>query len=288
MSTNAILGFPSVTELFDLSGGHWQANFPQAALQSLPLSRVARTLSLAPADCVIIATTPTTVTRRVGLIGLARHNCTIDAQIRLRLYSDPGLTTLIYDSGTVDMWQEVYPYDTLEWEDDSYWTGKYSDAELAGTNWLWLWWVGLDYMAAGIRIDISDPTNPAGYVQAGYLEIAGQYQAQFNIKFGARYGFRFRTVLTEALGGAKYADERAKPRTFKGAFDADHFVALAKYYEMVRQRDVCDPILWLPEPDDPINWVRTAFLAQFAEPDMFTRSMLDIDEVPISLEEIIG
>jgi hypothetical protein len=284
--TAAILGWPSVTDLFSLSGGNWRANYPQSALQSLPLSRVARTASLAAADCVIIATSNTS--RRVGLVGLARHNCTTDAQVRVRLYSDNGMTALIYDSGMTQLWQEVYPYDTLEWEDDNYWTGKYGDAELEGTNWLWLWWVGLDYIAAAIRIDISDPTNAAGYVQAGYLEIAAQYQAQFNYKLGARYGFRFRTVLTEALGGAKYADERSKPRTFKGTFDAEHNVALAKWFEMVRQRDICDPILWLPEPDDPTNWVRTAFLAQFAEPDMFTRTQLDIDEVPISLEEIIG
>jgi hypothetical protein len=285
--TAAILGWPSVTELFgELSGGNWQAQYPQSALHVLPLSRVARTASLAAADCVIIAKSNTS--RRVGLVGLARHNCTIDAQIRIRLYSDRDMTALLYDSGMTNVWAEVYPYDTLEWEDDNYWTGRYTDTELEGTNWLWLWWVGTDYIAAAVRIDISDPGNPAGYVQAGYLEIAAQYQAQFNYKFGARYGWRFRTVLTEAIGGAKYADDRAKPRVFKGTFDAEHNTALAKWFEMIRQQDTCEPILWLAEPDDRANWVRTSFLAQFVEPDLFTRTQLDIDEVPISLEEIIG
>jgi hypothetical protein len=284
--TNAILGWPSVTEKFSLSGGAWQASYPRSNLQLLPLSKVARSADLAVASTVIIATS--TTTRRVGLVGLARHNFTLDATIRIGLFADAAMTNLIYDSGAGPVWQDVYPYELLEWEDDNYWTGQYSAEELEGTTWLWLWWVGRDYMAAAIRIDIADAGNPDGYVQAGFLEIAAQYQTSFNFQFGAQYGYRFRTVLTEALGGAKYADDRAKPRQFKGTFHASHNEALAKHLEMHRQRDICEPVLWVPEPDDKLNWVRTAMLAQFIDPGMFSYFNFDLDEVPISLEEIIG
>lgn len=285
-NTSAILGWPSSTDEFTLAGGNWQASYPQANLQAMPLSKVARSLSLSPLDTVILATSD--ITRRVGLMALARHNLTLAATIRVRLYQDSAMTEQLYDSGVYEVWPEVYPYDTLEWEDDNYWTGKYSDAELVGLTWLWLWWGGQDYMAAGVRIDIADPGNPVGYVQAGYLEIAGQYQVGLNFLYGAQYGFRFRTIATEALGGAKYFDDKVKPRTFKGSFHLTHNEALAKQLEMLRQRDICDPVIWLPNPDDQVNWVRTAMLAQFTDPGMFSYFGLDIDEVPIALEEVIG
>lgn len=284
--TNAILGWPSVTDQFTLSGGNWRTPFPRSNLQTLPLSKVARSVSLAAGDTVIIATSSTT--RRVGILGLARHNGTVAATMRTRLYGDAAMTNLLYDSGIGPLWQEVYPYETLEWEDDQYWSGRYTPGELAGANWLWVWWIAKDYMAAAIRLDISDPGNPEGFFQAGYLEIAGAYQAEFNFQPGAQYGFRFRTILTEALGGAKYADDRAKPRVFKGSFHASHNEALAKFFELVRQRDICEPVLWLPEPDIPVNWVRTAMLGQLVDPGMFSYVQLDLDDVPLSLEEIIG
>ena len=36
--------------------------------------------------------------RRVGLIALPRHNFSLSAQIRVRLYSDSGMTSVVYDS----------------------------------------------------------------------------------------------------------------------------------------------------------------------------------------------
>src|SRR5258708_5693879 len=124
-SSAAIMGWPSVTANFTLSGGSWNASYPRTNLQSLPLSRVARSTDLNTANTAIIATS--SVTRRVGLIALARHNFSLTATIRVRLYADAGMLTLIYDSGVVDVWPEVYPYGQLEWEDDNFWTGKYLD-----------------------------------------------------------------------------------------------------------------------------------------------------------------
>lgn len=286
-NTSAILGWPSSTEQFTLAGGHWETTFPRSNLQVMPLSRVARSTSTNPTlDTFVTGTSSNT--RRVGLIALARHNLTLDATIRLRLFEDAAMTLLIYDSGAQEVWPAVYPYDELEWEDDNYWTGKYTDEELQGMTWLWLWWGGFDYMAAGFRLDISDPDNPEGYVQAGYLEIAGQYQVGANFNYGSQYGFRFRTIATEAIGGAKYFDDRNKPRVFKGTFRLTHNEALAKQFEMRRQRDICEPVIWLPNPDERVHWGRTAMLAQFQDPGAFSYYGVDIDEVPIALEEIIG
>jgi len=286
MERRAILGFPSTSGFFTLSGGSWQSDYPITQLQMLPLSYVARTVDLTAANTVIEATS--TEMRRVGLIALPRHNFSLSAQIRVRLYSDSGMTSVVYDSGLYDVWPEVYPWGVLEWEDDNWWTGKYLDSDIAGAIWQWIWVGAQNYLAQAIRIDIADPGNADSYIQAGYLEIAAQYEVTYNFDFGANYGHRYRSVSTEALGGAKYFDARTKPRTFKGSFTLPRDEALTKHFELHRQFDLYRPIIWLPHPDEEVHWMRTAMLAQLTDPGLFAYQYIGLDQVPIALEEIIG
>lgn len=247
---------------------------------------VARSVDLNTSSTIVIATS--SITRRVGLIGLARHNLSLTAQIRLRLFSDAAMTNVIYDSDDADVWPEVYVWDELEWEDDNFWTGKYLESELARTTWLWIWRGDGDYMAAAIRIDIADPDNLDGYVQAGYLEIAAQYQVTYNMQYGASYGHRFRSLFTEAWGGAKYFDSRTKPRAVKGTFKSPRDEALSKHFEIRRQLDLVLPVLWIPEPDTPRHWLRTAMLARLTDPGFSVQAQFALDDVLFAFEEIIG
>lgn len=282
--TRAIIGFPRATPFFTYSGGSYVAGYPVTNLQTLPLSQVARSTSTS-----MTIRAASTTSRRVGMIGLARHNFSLVSTGRVRLYSDINWTTLAYDSGVVPIWPKVYPYSTVEWEDDQYWTSTYSDQELADTTWLWINWFDRDYMIGSLQIDVTDPTNTAGYVQAGFLEVAAQWQVGANFVFGSQYGYRFRSQVNEARGGAKYVDRQTKPRTFKGAITyAGRDEALAKHFERYRQLDFDEPFLWLPHPDEPLHWLRTSMLAQHVDPGPFTYAAAGRDTVPINLEEVIG
>lgn len=274
--TRAIIGFPRASASFSLSGGSWNATYPLSNLQVLPPSRVARSTDATTGSTVIIAAT-SGATQKVGMIGLPRNNFSLAATIRVRLYSDAGLTALIYDSGVGNVWP----------------IGLYTtSADIANDNWTWLWWAGQDYDAAGIRLDISDTGNSAGYVEAGWLEIAAQTQVSYNFKWGAQAGYRFRSQVTEAIGGAKYVYLLPKPRTFSGTIELPSSEALAQQFERWRQLDIDLPFLWLPNPDDPTNWPREAFLAQNLDPGPFTYAYFGngsrFYSVPIKLEEVIG
>jgi hypothetical protein len=290
-ATKALIGFPRVTDEFTLSGGSWDADYPLANLQALPLSRVARSVDLNTANTLLIATAAGQV--RVGLIALCRHNLSLSAGIRLRCWYDVARTSLAYDSGSVAVWPEVYPYDQIEWEDLSFWTGTYSSTELLDTAWTRFFDLGRDYLVAAIEIDITDPTNGDGYVQAGFLEIAARGELAVNFEFGAQYGFRFRSTSIEATGGSLYFNRKPKPRRFIGSVKYDtRNEALSRHYERLRQFDLVTPFLWVPNADEAIHLQRTVFLARNLDPGYFTYASASQtglrDTVPIALEEVIG
>ena len=105
MSERAVIGFPRWTELLTLAGGSWAADYPLANLKTLPLSRVARSADATVASTQLTATL--SPARPVRLVGLCRHNLSLAARYRLRLYQDAVLSTVLYDSGWGDVWPRV-------------------------------------------------------------------------------------------------------------------------------------------------------------------------------------
>jgi hypothetical protein len=200
----------------------------------------------------------------------------------------------VYDSGVINVWPEIYSYDSLEWEDNAYWGGSYTIEELDGAIWTFFHrFSDTGEMIAVIQIDIYDPANPYGYVQAGYFELATAYEVSYNFDWGFQYGFQWRSQLTEAIGGSEYVDRRIKPRTVKGTFSFTlRDEAMRNFYEMARQHDVVDPILFIPLPDEPEHYLRTVMFARQMDPGLAAMrvgsNLGQIDSVPLALREIIG
>ncbi|MFY7963198.1 MAG: hypothetical protein ACOVVK_24205 [Elsteraceae bacterium] len=71
---NAVIGFPRWTDraAFLPDGGAYEAGYPVANLGLLPLSRVARSLSAAPAATRILAVLDNPPPRR--LVAMVNHN----------------------------------------------------------------------------------------------------------------------------------------------------------------------------------------------------------------------
>lgn len=282
----AVIGFPRWTHLATWSGGGWLAAYPSSNLGSLPLARVARSTSAATANTQVIVTLDKA--RPVRMLALVRHNISLSGRLRLRFYSDAARTVLVHDTGWTDVWPIVYPYGTVEWEDDRWWSGRYTPEEIEGYPWLCPVWLPQPYVARAVHVEIDDTANSAGYVEVGMVEIALGWQWSINFGHGAQHGYRFRSRAVEALGGGKVFDARPKPRIWRGEVDqmpADE--AMAQAAEMLRRLDLYTPVLWLPEPGNPIHWPRTAFLARLTDPGLMAYVIGDARRVPIALEEVL-
>jgi hypothetical protein len=282
----AVVGWPRWTSKVTLTGGSWNATYPRENMKSLPLARVARSADATLASTQVIGTLDKD--RGVRLFALVRHNLSLAARYRLRLYQDAARTILLLDTGWVDVWPEVYPADQLEWEDDQWWTGKYSEDEIAGYTWTRPIWLGQLYLARAFHLEIDDTTNADGFVQLGLLEVAQGYQVRLNVRYGYQEGWRPRSPAVEALGGARYFDQRDKPRVARGEIKyLPRDEVMARWFEIVRQQDVVEPMLWFPFPEEEVHWLRTAMLARLTDPGLLTYSVHARGDVAFSLEEVL-
>lgn len=286
MTEKAVLGFPRLTRQATFTGGAWAAGYPVGNLGILPLAQVARSISLDPAATAFTATFDRE--RLVRMLGLVRHNVSIDGKIRIRVFEDAAKTVLLHDTGTVDMWPEVYPPSALEWEDDAFWSGRYSSDEIEGYAPTRPFLFDDLYLCRAIEVSVTDPSNPAGYVEIGLFEIATGWQVGSNYDYGAEYGYRFRSEMVEALGGVRYFERRDKPRVFSGTINyLRRDEALARGFEMLRRHDIDEPFLWLPNPEEPLHWLRTCFLARNVNPGLLASTFRGRERFPISLEEVL-
>jgi hypothetical protein len=286
MTERAIFGWPRWTDKVTLTGGSWNSTYPRDNLKSLPLARVARSTDATLGSTQVIGTLDQA--RGVRLLALVRHNLTLAATFRLRLYSDAARTVEIYDSGTISVWPPVYPTASLEWEDDNWWTGAYTADELAGQQWVRPIWLGRLYVARAFLLEIADTANPAGFVEIGLLEVAQGWQTTVNMAYGYQEGWRFRSASVEALGGGRYFDRRDKPRLARGEINyLARNEAMSRYFEMLRQQDVTEPLLWFPFPDETIHWLRTVWLARLVDPGLMAFTVHDRNTAPFALEEML-
>jgi hypothetical protein len=286
---NAVIGFPRWTDraVFSAGGGAFQAGYPVGNLAELPLSRAARTATAAPADARFQAILDKP--RAMRLLALVNHNGSLDGQFRIRLYADQTLAEpAVFDSGWLAFWPPVYPSQTLEWEDDQWWSGQYSTEEIAGYRATRPIWLDRLYLAQGLRVEIRDPGNPDGFFQCGLFEIAQGWRVGVNFQIGAEHGFRARSQALEALGGVRYFDRREKPRVFSGSIDyLPRDEALARAFEHQRQSDLDRPFLWLPDPDATIHLLRQCWLARNAELGLMRYASFDRDSATLKFEEVL-
>lgn len=284
--SNAVIGFPRWTEKCTFSTGSWNASYPVSNLKLLPLAKVARSTNLTLANTQFVATLDKP--RGVRLLALVRHNLTLDSLIRIRIYADSGMTILLYDSGWINVWPEVYPPDQLEWEDDNWWSRQYTTDEIAGYTWSRPFWLDQLYLAQAIKVELDDQTNGNSALDIGMFEVAQGWQVATNFQYGAEYGYRSRTTVEEADGGVKYFTRKDKPRLFNGNIGVlDRDEALSKAFEHQRQMDVDTPFFWMPAPDSTVHWLREAWLARNQDLGLLGYAAHNRHSVPLKFEEVL-
>lgn len=284
--SNAVIGFPRWTEKITFSGGGWLAERPLVNLKNLPLAKIARSTNLNLSSTQFIATLDKS--RAFRLIAFVRHNFSLDAQIRIRIFADEARTVELYDSGFFSVWTGVYTTAGLEWENDNWWSGQYTIEELTGYNWTRPIWLDKIYLGRALHIEIDDQFNSDGYVDLGLFELANGWQVGVNFQYGAEYGYSTRTTSEEADGGVEYFTRKDKPRIFNGNIGLlKRDEALSRGFELHRQNDIDTPFFWLPNPDDNNNILRNSFLARNRDLGLFSYTAFDRDSMPITLKEVL-
>lgn len=264
----AIFAFPNwVDSTFysvSFTGGSWEVDLPLTNLVDPILQNVARSTDASnpSTQFVINMGAP----RNVLVVAIPGSNLSQDATYRIRGYTDAGLTINVFDSGILPVWGIVFPWESLAFEDPSFWTGQTSPESVSNYPQPIIATMPdyVDINAQYWKIEFDDTTNTDGYVELNRLFIAGAYQPSINIQYGAQLGWSTSTVSEESLGGVLFFDERPTRRNLKVNLNVIPLQeAMNNLFEAYRAQGISRQIFFIYDPEDTANLARRSFLCYF-------------------------
>ncbi len=284
---NLILAFPNRVDSGVLSGGNYAPALPLINLQNRVIGKIARTFD---------ATLPSTQfdmdlvsSRVVRVIAIRNHNFSIVAKYRIRGSTVADFATNIYDSGWTDVWPTIYPYSTLEWEDDAFWTGKYSQEEIAGYT------TELDHILPGAkiarywRVEIDDTANTAGYLNMGRVFIGPAWQPSCNPEYNdTSLGWEPNTDIQTARGGTEYFQKHSPFRVAKLTLNwLTEDEAFAKAFEIQRRAGIDQELVFIHDPDDVNRSISRRFMCRMRQLSSIEYPYFSTNKTSFELKEIL-
>jgi hypothetical protein len=202
------------------------STLPVANLQVTGRARVARTTSTA--DQAITGDWGSA--QPVNGIVLWRHNLTETSTWRVRLYAGANQTgTLLYDSGGLA--GEMMPLGDLRWGVDPLGATLQRGWSVAYQAVLWTPTV----QARSFRIDLSDPDNPAGYLQVARLFIGAYWSPVQNADYGAAMAWTDDSELIRTDGGSLRTFIRAVSRQLSFSLSRMEEADRGAFVDLVRE-----------------------------------------------------
>lgn len=258
--SNTIIGYQNRIDAATFAAyGSWSTTLPLTNIKTRSLSRKARSTNATNSSTKLRFALDSS--RIIGSVAIVNHNMQKDATWRYRVYSDSGYSTLVYDSGTINVWP-LMPFGSYEWEDDNFWDLQLSDEEIA------LFTKTLTYVPDTIesaqyyQIEFFDSTNTDGYVELGRIFVGSIYQPTLNMNLGASIGDETNTVVDVALSGAEFFDRRTSYRVAQ--FTLDHLT----YNESIINGDIIKisgvdaEVVYIYDDNTALDLHRRAFLGR--------------------------
>ncbi len=261
--SNVLIAFPNLADDAVLSNGSFFARLPIINVQDFRSAKVARTISTTLTDTILDADLGES--RVIKVVSLPNHNFSIAATIRVRAGNDPTFAVTLFDSGFVDALPEIYPYGVLDWGDAGIWDGKLGQQEYDdGYPIPWTLLIAPPVSARYWRFEISDETNPDGFIDLGRLVISPGYTPSINMKQGLQIGWETSSTTTETDGGAFFHNDRARRRFVNFQLNQiPENEGFVRMFELSRGRGTSNPFLFIYNPQDTFHLHRRAFLATF-------------------------
>lgn len=283
---NAIIAYRNRADSATLTGGSWTAGMPLSNLQDRLLSRLARSTNDDPASTTFTLTLDRF--RTVSVVALCRHNMSSQATWRIRAFADSGLTDQLYDSGAVNVWQAMYDSSQLEWQDDNFWSGLPSAEDLAGYYWNAIHVLPEAKSARYWKLDISDASNPAGYVEIGRLFLSEAWVPTLNMSYGASLGYTSRTEVEEAWDGTEYFDVKAPYRVAQFRLEnLSQQEAMFRALDMQRVASIDKEVLFVWDPDDTQHLIRRSFLGRLRELSPLEQPYYEAHQTSFVVKELL-
>ena len=259
---------------------------PLTNLQDRLLSRLARSTNLDTVSTQFLLSL--TSARTISVLALCRHNLSGAATWRIRAYSDTGLTDLLYDSGSVNVWEAMYDQDQLEWQDDNFWSGQPRAEDFEGHYWNAIHVLPRIVSARFWKVEMVDASNPDGFVEVGRLFLSEAWVPTYNMSYGASIVYTSRTEVEEAWDGTEYFDVKAPYRTARFSLEnISHEEAMFRAFDIQRVASIHKEVLFVWDPDDTKHLIRRSFLGRLQELSPLEQPYYDAHQTAFTVKELL-
>lgn len=194
------------------NGGDFEPSLPIGNSQIYNNSRVFRTQTTEDVEVLFDWDSP------VFLEAFAfwRHNLTSEATIRIELFNGPNQTgDVIFDSGSL-LGDVPKTLGDLVWGKDPLGVSSYTGWAVASRSFFF----DEVYVAASGRLTISNPTNPAGYLEIGRIYAGEAFEPTFNIDLGHSFKWETDVRSKPTAGGTVHTLDAATYRVL--SFNLSH------------------------------------------------------------------
>lgn len=258
---NLLLGWPNRIDVATLSGGSWNASLPLNNLKTRELAVVARSAN---------ATTGSTqfdidlgATRSLRALALVNHNLSQAATWKVSLGTSSG-GSQVYAGSFQSAWALTFAEGGIEWEANNWWGAGVGD-EYTGHPFIAPFILAASYDARYVRVEISDATNAAGYVQIGRVFVGGGFVPTYNAAYGLQDSWVDLSSTESADNGALFATVRRRQRRTRFELGYTSLDEGAILYELARRQGTVYDVLYLPDLADYQVAQRYGYLGRLRE-----------------------
>lgn len=241
-----------------MSGGSWQASLPVTNVADRRITRSARSSSAAAANTVIDIDCGSAKSMRA--FALINHNLQSTAQWRIKASLTAIGSTDVLDTGARNVVQMSMYADLLTWTDTGWWEGI-GDGWLRNMNPVIYVHTG-QISARYVRIEITDTTNPDGYVQVGRAIAAPVLVPATNDDYGRSRGFLDFNSFDTGEAGAEFSRLGRKLKTESVSLSWLTEQEARFLRGISRQRGTDDDVLYVPDVSDAAAQQEYGFLAR--------------------------
>lgn len=270
MSENGcMIGFPNRIDEGTLSGGSYNASYPLTYIKNRLIGRVARTTNAATSSTYFIVDLGQT--RITKLVSLINHNMSLVGTWRVRGGSDITFATYTYDSGSLDAWPVGTTAEELTRNTPT--AVHIIDETLSCQYW---------------RVDITDTTNAAGYIQIGRVFLGPAWQPENDAAVGLMLGWQTNTTQQKALSGTKYFQRRKPYRvtTFTlNVMSVDE--ALQEAFEIDKMAGIDKEVFWIQSVTDTTHAARKRFLGTLRQMTPIEYPYSNLLKKAYTIEEVV-
>lgn len=285
---NVIICHPNRIDGATLSGGAWVESQPLPNIQDRAFARVARTIDLAALSTWFVISFDRQ--RSIRAIAIIAHNITTGGRIRIRASDAADFSVLRYDE-TRDAWPAAsadWDINTLEWENDNYWLGSYSQEDAEGQTPISQRVLPEAVQARYWRVDIIDPANPDGFIDIGRVFIGDVFlNPTVNYSYGATLGYEDATTVQTALSGAEFFDPREPLRVARFQLaHLSHYEAFTQALELTRRAGTWREVLLILDPTDAAFGAVTCFIGRLRQLNPLEQAAWQTNSMAFEIKEL--